>query len=109
MYSLFAKWITSWRDLPLRINQWCNVVRWELRSFSFFTNYRISWHEAHTAHRTKEESDQQVLEALQMYKRFFEEILAIPVVIGKKTERKKFAGTLYSTSYKALLIDGKGL
>jgi len=109
MYSLFAKWITSWRDLPLRINQWCNVVRWELRPFPFLRTIEFLWHEAHTAHRTKEESDQQVLEALHMYKRFFEETLAIPVVIGKKTEREKFAGALYSTSCEALLIDGKGL
>lgn len=109
MYSLFAKWITSWRDLPLRINQWVNVVRWELRPFPFLRTTEFLWHEAHTAHTNQEESDQQVLDALNMYRRFFEEILAIPVVLGKKTEREKFAGALYSTSCEALLIDGKGL
>lgn len=109
MYSLFRKWIQSYRDLPLRINQWVNVVRWELRPLPFLRTTEFLWHEAHTAHSTKEESDQQVLEVLRIYKRFFEETLAIPVVVGKKTEREKFAGALYSTSCEALLIDGKGL
>lgn len=109
MYSLFAKWIQSRRDLPLRINQWVNVVRWELRPLPFLRTTEFLWHEAHTVHSTKEEGDQQILEALEMYNRFFEEILAIPVVLGKKTEREKFAGALYSTSCEALLIDGKGL
>ena len=109
MYSLFSKWIISWRDLPLKINQWCNVVRWELRPFPFLRTTEFLWHEGHTAHKSKEESDQQVLEVLKMYQHFFEEKLAIPVVIGKKTEREKFAGALYSTSCEALLIDGKGL
>lgn len=109
MYNSFAKWITSWRDLPLRINQWVNIVRWELRPFPFLRTTEFLWHEAHTAHMTQKESDQQVLKALHMYKCFFEETLAIPVILGKKTEREKFAGAFYSTSCEALLIDGKGL
>ncbi len=109
MYSLFSKWVSSWRDLPLRINQWANVVRWELRPFPFLRTTEFLWHEAHTAHTSLKEAEDQTLSALQMYRRFFEEVLAIPVVLGKKTEREKFAGALYSTSCEALLMDGKAL
>lgn len=109
MYHFFAKWIKSWRDLPMKINQWVNIVRWEKRNFPFLRGTEFLWHEAHTAHATYEESEKQVWNAINMYKHFFEEILSIPVVIGKKTPREKFAGALYSTSCEAFLIDGKGL
>lgn len=109
MYEMFSKWIASWRDLPLRINQWVNVVRWELRPFPFLRTTEFLWHEAHTAHSTLQEAEEQVLEALQVYRQFFEEILAIPVILGRKTEREKFAGALHSNSCEALLMDGKAL
>ena len=109
MYSLFSKWVSSWRDLPFRINQWSNVVRWEMRPFPFIRTTEFLWQEGHTAHSSQKESEQQVLDVLEVYKWFFEEILAIPVVLGKKTEREKFAGAFYSTSCEALLMDGKGL
>lgn len=109
MYDAFARWINSWRDLPLKINQWANIVRWELRPFPFLRTTEFLWHEAHTAHVTLKEADEQTIAALRMYSKFFEDILAIPVVIGKKSEREKFAGALYSTSCEALLMDGKAL
>lgn len=109
MYSLFSKWINSWRDLPFKINQWVNVVRWELRPFPFLRTTEFLWQEGHTVHATPEESERQVYEILNLYKKFFEKILAIPVVIGKKTESEKFAGALYSASCEALLMDGKAL
>jgi prolyl-tRNA synthetase len=109
MYTLFSKWISSWRDLPLKINQWANVVRWELRPFPFLRTTEFLWQEGHTVHATLEEASQQTRDALEMYRLFFEKILAIPVIIGKKSEREKFAGALYSTSCEALLMDGKAL
>jgi prolyl-tRNA synthetase len=109
MYLLFSKWISSWRDLPLKINQWANVVRWELRPFPFLRTTEFLWQEGHTVHATLEEASKQTKDALEIYRFLFEEVLAIPVIIGKKTEREKFAGALYSTSCEALLIDGKAL
>lgn len=109
MYSLFAKWISSWRDLPLKINQWANVVRWEMRPFPFLRTTEFLWHEAHTVHAAMEETEEQISAALDMYRDFFLKTLAIPVIIGKKTEREKFAGAVYSTSCEALLMDGKAL
>lgn len=109
MYSLFSKWINSWRDLPLKINQWSNVIRWEMRPLPLLRTTEFLWHEAHTVHSSRKESEQQVIEALNIYKNFFEDILAIPVITGKKTEREKFAGASYSTSCETLLLDGKGL
>ncbi|MBI4645047.1 MAG: proline--tRNA ligase [Bacteroidia bacterium] len=109
MYSYFSKWIQSWRDLPLKINQWVNIVRWEKRNLPFIRGTEFLWHEAHTAHATEIDADEQIKSALSLYKRFFEEFLAIPVITGKKTPSQKFAGAAYSTSCEALLIDGKGL
>lgn len=109
MYALFSKWISSYRDLPFKINQWTNVIRWEMRPFPFLRTTEFLWHEAHTVHATLGEATNQIEEALKMYQSFFEELLAIPVLIGKKTEREKFAGALYSTSCEALLMDGKAL
>lgn len=109
MYDAFSRWIGSWRDLPFKINQWVNVVRWELRSFPFIRGSEFLWQEGHTAHQKAEEADAQTIEALEMYKDFFENFLAIPIFIGKKSEREKFAGALYSTSCEALMMDGKAL
>lgn len=109
MYHTFAKWIKSWRDLPLKVNQWCNVVRWEKRTLPFFRTTEFLWQEAHTVHSEFEESDQQAKDALEMYRQFIEDYLAIPVILGKKSESEKFAGALYSVSCEALMPDGKAL
>lgn len=109
MYDSFSKWISSWRDLPLKVNQWCNVVRWEKRTFPFLRTSEFLWQEGHTAHATKEEADHMTLDALKEYKDFIEGTLAIPVMTGKKSEREKFAGALYTTACEALMPDGKAL
>jgi prolyl-tRNA synthetase len=110
MYATYAKWIRSWRDLPLKLNQWCNIVRWETRATKLFLRTReFLWQEGHTAHATKEEADTEVMEILSIYKDLVENYLAIPVLVGKKTENEKFAGALYTTAVEALMPDGKVL
>jgi len=110
MYATYAKWIRSWRDLPLKLNQWCNIVRWETRATKLFLRTReFLWQEGHTAHATKEEAETEVMEILSIYKDLVENHLAIPVLVGKKTENEKFAGALYTTAVEALMPDGKVL
>ncbi len=110
MYSMYSKWIRSWRDLPVKQNQWCNIVRWETSATKPFLRTReFLWQEGHTAHATKEEADQEVMEILNMYKDLIENYLAIPALMGKKTESEKFAGALYTTALEALMPDGKVL
>ncbi|KAJ3068542.1 hypothetical protein HDU98_008296 [Podochytrium sp. JEL0797] len=104
MYPAYAKWIQSHRDLPLRLNQWCNVVRWEFKNPQPFLRTReFLWQEGHTAFATKEESDAEVLEILELYRRVYEEVLAVPVVPGKKSENEKFAGGLYTTTVEGFI------
>jgi prolyl-tRNA synthetase len=110
MYATYAKWIRSWRDLPIKLNQWNSVVRWETEATKLFLRTReFLWQEGHTAHATKEEADQEVMEILNAYKDVIESYLAIPVLVGKKTENEKFAGALYTTTLEALMPDGKAL
>ncbi|RLG45182.1 MAG: proline--tRNA ligase [Thermoproteota archaeon] len=110
IYSMYAKWIKSWRDLPVKLNQWCNIVRWETKATRPFIRTReFLWQEGHTAHATKEEADQQVMEILEIYRDLMENYLAIPVLAGKKSEREKFAGALYTTTLEALMPDGRAL
>ncbi|XP_078149879.1 proline--tRNA ligase, cytoplasmic-like isoform X1 [Carex rostrata] len=111
MYPYFAKWIRGHRDLPLKLNQWCNVVRWEFSNPTPFIRSReFLWQEGHTAFATKEEADQEVLEILELYRRVYEEYLAIPVIKGKKSELEKFAGGLYTTSVEAFIPHtGRGI
>jgi len=110
MYATYAKWIRSWRDLPIKLNQWCNIVRWETEATKLFLRTReFLWQEGHTAHATKEEADQEVMEILNAYKDVIESYLAIPVLTGMKTENEKFAGALYTTTLEALMPDGKAL
>jgi len=110
IYATFSKWIRSWRDLPVKLNQWCSVVRWETKATKLFLRTReFLWQEGHTAHATKEEADQEVMEILNIYKDLIENYLAIPVHAGKKTENEKFAGALYTTSLEAVMPDGKAL
>jgi prolyl-tRNA synthetase len=110
MYATYAKWIRSWRDLPIKLNQWCSVVRWETRATKLFLRTReFLWQEGHTAHATREEADKEVMEILNAYKDLMENYLAVPVLTGKKTENEKFAGALYTTALEALMPDGKVL
>jgi len=110
MYSIFSEWIRSHRDLPLRINQWCNVVRWETKATKLFLRTReFLWQEGHTVHATSEEADEEVMLRLKQYKKLIEEYLAIPVIAGKKSEGEKFAGALYTTTLEALMGDKKAL
>jgi prolyl-tRNA synthetase len=109
VYHMFARWIKSWRDLPLKINQWANVVRWELRTRAFLRTTEILWHEGHTAHATYEEAEEMALAELKMYKEFFEEFLAIPAIEGVKSATERFAGADDTYCIEALMQDGKAL
>jgi prolyl-tRNA synthetase len=110
IYATFAKWIRSWRDLPIKINQWCNIVRWETKATKPFLRTReFLWQEGHTAHATKEEAEKEVMDILQDYRDVMENYLAIPVLIGVKTDSEKFAGALYTTTLEAIMPDGKAL
>jgi prolyl-tRNA synthetase len=110
MYAAFAKWIRSWRDLPLKINQWCNIVRWETKATKLFLRTReFLWQEGHTAHATSEEAEKEIMYVLSEYKDIMENYLAIPVLVGLKSESEKFAGALYTTALEAIMPDGKAL
>jgi len=110
MYATFAKWIRSWRDLPIKINQWCNIVRWETKATRLFLRTReFLWQEGHTAHATAEEAEAEVMYALDLYREIVENYLAIPVLTGMKSESEKFAGALYTTALEAIMPDGKAL
>lgn len=105
----FAKWITSHRDLPLLINQWANVMRWELKTRMFLRTTEFLWQEGHTAHANHEEALEEVVRMLHVYGDFAEEVLAMPVVRGIKTQSEKFAGALESYCIEAFMQDGKAL
>src|SRR3989344_7371323 len=110
IHDSFSKWIRSHRDLPLRVNQWCNVLRWEVKQTKMFLRSReFLWQEGHCVYASKKEADKEVLLFLDEYKKLMEEELAIPVYTGYKTEAEKFAGALYTTSLEALMPDGKAL
>lgn len=107
MYDTYAKWIQSWRDLPLLLNLWNNVVRWEKRTYLFLRTTEFLWQEGHTAHATFQEADEFARKILDIYKVFDEETLATPVVVGKKSESEKFPGAAITYSLEALMPDGK--
>jgi prolyl-tRNA synthetase len=107
--SMYAKWIQSYRDLPVLINQWCNVVRWEKSTRLFLRTTEFLWQEGHTAHRTEEEGKAETLQMLNVYRDFVESDMAIPVIWGQKTESEKFAGALYTYTIEALMPDGQAL
>lgn len=109
MYSMFAKWIKSWRDLPLLINQWCNIVRWEKRTYLFLRTTEFLWQEGHTCHVTHEDAKKEVDRALMMYSKLYQEYLAIPGFMGKKSEAEKFPGAVDTFGYEMLMPDGKVL
>jgi prolyl-tRNA synthetase len=109
IYSTFKNWIASYRDLPLKINQWCNIVRWEMRTRPFLRTLEFLWQEGHTAHATKEEADEMAEAVLQMYVDFDRDVLALPVIYGMKPDHDKFAGALYTLTTEALAKDGKAI
>jgi prolyl-tRNA synthetase len=107
--NMYSKWIKSWRDLPVLINQWANIVRWEKVTRPFLRTTEFLWQEGHTAHASAEEAEEETLMILDLYKEFVETELAIPVVSGKKTARERFAGALETYAIEALMSDGKAL
>lgn len=109
MYETFSKWIQSYRDLPLLINQWANVVRWEMRPRLFLRTTEFLWQEGHTVHETEKEADDRARQMLEIYREFAEDIMAIPVVPGVKSESEKFAGALRTYTIEAMMQDGKAL
>jgi len=105
----FAKWIDSWRDLPLLINQWGNVMRWELRTRLFLRTSEFWWQEGHTAHATHAEASEEVARMLDIYREVYHDVMAVPVIRGVKTENERFAGALETRCVEALMQDGKAL
>ncbi|MGD8370971.1 MAG: proline--tRNA ligase, partial [Syntrophobacterales bacterium] len=109
IWSMYKKWIMSYRDLPLLINQWCNVLRWDMRTRLFLRTTEFLWQEGHTAHATEAEAEEETLRMLDTYRTFAEDYAAIPVITGKKSEREKFAGAVHTYTIEALMQDGKAL
>ncbi len=109
IWSMYQKWIQSYRDLPILINQWANVVRWEMRTRLFLRTTEFLWQEGHTAHATYEEAEEEAVRMLHVYRRFAEEHMALPVYYGKKTEAEKFAGALHTYCIEAMMQDRKAL
>jgi prolyl-tRNA synthetase len=107
--TMYANWVQSWRDLPILINQWANVVRWEKKTYPFLRTTEFLWQEGHTAHETEAEAEAETRMILDMYAEVCETVLAMPVVKGRKTESEKFAGALRTYSIEALMGDGRAL
>ena len=109
-YSMYSKWIKSWRDLPLKINFWNTALRAEIKATKpFLRNSEFLWQEGHTVHTTPKEAEEEVMKILDIYKKTVEEELAIPVITGKKSEKEKFVGAVYTTTMESLMPDGKAL
>ncbi len=109
VYSMFAKWVQSYRDLPLLYNQWANVVRWEMRTRLFLRTMEFLWQEGHTAHATHDEAEAETRRMLGVYRTFMEGYMAMPVITGLKTDSEKFAGALRTYSCEAMMQDNKAL
>ncbi|GIW67294.1 MAG: proline--tRNA ligase [Candidatus Parcubacteria bacterium] len=109
MYPIVAKWIKSYRDLPLIINQWTNVIRWEKRPFPFIRNTEFLWHEGHSLHSSHQSALELVFKVLAMYQKIYQDVLCIYGVSGRKSESEKFAGALATYTYEILMPDGKAL
>ena len=107
--TMMAKWTQSYRDLPMKLNQWCNVMRWEKTTRPFLRTSEFLWQEGHTAHSSAEEAQAETLAMLEIYKQFMETCLAIPVLTGRKTEKEKFAGAVATYTMEAMMHDGKSL
>nr|HAD52436.1 proline--tRNA ligase [Algoriphagus sp.] len=109
IWSTYKNWIQSYRDLPLLVNQWANVVRWEMRTRLFLRTAEFLWQEGHTAHATKEEAMDETVQMMNVYAQFAEEFMALPVVKGRKTENERFAGADETFCIEAMMQDGKAL
>lgn len=109
VYAMYSKWIQSWRDLPLLINQWNNVVRWEKRTYLFLRTTEFLWQEGHTAHENEKEAVEMAETALEWYRKMYEEYYAIPVLLGTKSKTERFAGAKTTYTVEALMPDGKAL
>ena len=109
MYDTFSRWITSWRDLPFKINQWANIVRWEKRTRPFLRTSEFLWQEGHTVHSNHEEAQKEVIDRLDMYVQFAREYLAMETYYGRKSESEKFAGAIDTYGVEAMMQDGKAL
>lgn len=109
IYDTYSRWINSWRDLPVLINQWANVVRWEMRTRPFLRTTEFLWQEGHTAHATFDQAEEETKKMLGVYQDFAENYLAMPVIPGKKSESEKFAGAMHTYTIEAMMQDGKAL
>jgi len=109
IWSTYKNWIKSYRDLPILINQWANVVRWEMRTRLFLRTTEFLWQEGHTAHATKNEAIEETERMIQVYAKFAREYMSMPVIVGKKTESERFAGALDTLCIEAMMQDGKAL
>ena len=106
---MMGKWVESWRDLPLRMNQWCNVMRWEKTTRPFLRTSEFLWQEGHSVYATGEEAEQETLNMLHLYEEFAKNVLCMPVLTGRKTEKEKFAGAVATYGMEAMMHDGKSL
>jgi prolyl-tRNA synthetase len=109
IWRTYKDWIQSYRDLPLLINQWANVVRWEMRTRLFLRTAEFLWQEGHTAHAAQKEAEDETLQMVRVYQKFAEEFMAMPVLVGPKTEGQKFPGAVYTLCIEAMMQDGKAL
>ena len=107
--TMYSKWIHSYRDLPVIMNQWCNVMRWEKTTRPFLRTSEFLWQEGHTVHASEQEAMEETMKMLKVYKDFAEQTLAIPVICGRKTEKEKFAGAVATFGMEAMMLDGKSL
>jgi prolyl-tRNA synthetase len=107
--AAFARWVQSWRDLPVLVNQWANVVRWEMRTRMFLRTSEFLWQEGHTAHATADEAREETLKMLEVYRSFAEDCLALHVIAGEKPENERFPGAVATYSIEAMMADGKAL
>jgi prolyl-tRNA synthetase len=107
--TMYSKWVQSWRDLPMKYNQWCSVMRWEKTTRPFLRTAEFLWQEGHTIHETPEEAQTETLDMLEIYREVVEGALAVPVICGQKTEKEKFAGAKATYSIEAMMNDGKAL
>ena len=109
IWNTYKNWIQSYRDLPILVNQWANVVRWEMRTRLFLRTAEFLWQEGHTAHATKQEAIDETEQMIEVYARFAEDFMAMPVIIGLKSANERFAGALETYCIEALMQDGKAL
>src|SRR6187200_80358 len=109
IWNTYKKWVQSYRDLPILVNQWCNVVRWEMRTRLFLRTAEFLWQEGHTAHATAKEAEEETHRMVHVYRTFAEEFMAMPVLVGPKSEGQKFPGAVYTLCIEAMMQDGKAL